>query len=275
MPRRLLLPVLLLGVALWAPAVWGAPAADLWPRWTAHDAASGLAVDHGAWSAFLGRYLVTAHPSGINRLRYEDVTPADRAGLAAYLDRLQAVPISRYRRPEQRAYWINLYNALTVRVVLDHLPVLTIRDIDISPGWFSDGPWDASLARVEGEPLTLNDIEHRILRPIWRDPRLHYAVNCASLGCPNLAPTAYTAANSEALLEQAARAYVNHPRGAAFRDGDLVVSSIYRWFQEDFGGSEAGVLRHLRRYAAGRLAERLRDHRGGLDHAYDWTLNAP
>ena len=99
---------------------------------------------------------------------------------------LSGVAIGGYAPDEQRAFWINLYHALTVRVILSHYPVSGIREIDISPGLFARGPWDRKLIPVEGVELTLNDIEHRILRPIWRDPRVHYALNCASLGCPDL-----------------------------------------------------------------------------------------
>ena len=210
---------------------------------------------------------------GVARFAYGRVGAADRAALAAYLDALAAVPISRYARAEQFAYWVNLYNGLTVKVEFDHYPVASIRDIDISPGLFGDGPWDAELARVEGEPVSLNDIEHRILRPIWRDPRVHYAVNCASIGCPDLAAEAFTAANTDALLEAGARAYVNSPRGARAEDGRLTVSSIYVWFEEDFGGSDRSVIDHLRRYADPPLAAALQGRRTLDGHAYDWSLN--
>ena len=103
-------------------------------------------------------------------------------------------------RDEQLAYWINLYNALTVKVILDHYPVKSILDIDISPGWFSIGPWGKKLVAVEGVEISLDDIEHRILRPIWRDPRIHYALNCAAVGCPNLLREAFTGATAEVLL---------------------------------------------------------------------------
>jgi hypothetical protein len=258
-----------------ATVVRAAPKPDLWPRWQANDPASTQRVDHAAWGAFLGKYLLTGHPSGIDRLRYGEVAPADRRSLAEYLDRLQKVQVSGLNRVEQKAYWINLYNALTVKVVLDHYPVKSIRDIDISPGLFSDGPWDAKLAKVEGEKVSLNDIEHRILRPIWRDPRLHYAVNCASIGCPNLQPEPFTAENSERLLEKGAREYVNHPRGASIEGGRLTVSSIYDWFQVDFGGSERGVIEHLRRFADPPLHEKSKGVDGIAGYTYDWSLNEP
>jgi hypothetical protein len=183
------------------------------------------------------------------------------------------VPVRSLRRDEQLAYWINLYNALTVKVILDHYPVKSIRSIDISPGFFSDGPWGKPLVRVEGKEMTLNDMEHRVLRPIWKDPRIHYAVNCASLGCPNLQPRAFTAENAEELLALAAREYVNHPRGVSVDKGWVRVSSIYVWFKEDFGGTDEGVIEHLRRHASGALPEELRRVDGISEHHYDWSLN--
>ncbi len=263
--------VAVLAAVLALPAA-AAPRAELWPRWTAHVPGSTLRVDHAAWNTLLAAR-VRRGPGGVNRFDYAGTTAPERRDLEAYLERLAATAVSRLDRDEQRAFWINLYNALTVKVVLDHYPVESIRDIDISPGFFADGPWGRKLVRVEGEGLSLDDIEHRILRPIWRDPRIHYAVNCASLGCPDLQPEAFTTANTEALLERGARDYVNHPRGARIDGGRLVVSSIYHWFEEDFGGSDAGVIAHLRRYAAPALVRRLEGVERIADHRYDWSLN--
>lgn len=249
------------------------PKADLWEFWTAHDEASTQQVDHAEWQALLDAYLVSDHPSGINRFAYGQVTAADRARLQGYLQALAAVDPRRLARAEQRAYWINLYNALTVNLVLEHYPVKSIRKIH--GGLFGLGPWGREITTVAGQDLSLNDVEHRILRPIWRDPRIHYAVNCASLGCPNLAARAYTAANTDQLLDAGARAYVNHPRGARLADGRLTLSSIYDWYQVDFGGDTAGVLAHLQRYARPELAAALAGFDGRIDYAYDWALNEP
>jgi hypothetical protein len=112
------------------------------------------------------------------------------------------------------------------------------------------------------------------LRPIWRDARIHYVVNCASIGCPDLPDRPLTGAAAEAMLDAAARAYVNHPRGFSVHDGRLVASSIYRWFRDDFGGSEAAVLDHARRYAAPELLRQLRERRAIDAYAYDWSLNS-
>ncbi len=251
-----------------------APEAELWEKWTAHDPDSTTVIDHGVWSALLGRYVVADRASGINLFDYGAVTPEDRSGLVAYIQRMAATPISTYSRAEQFAYWANLYNALTVNVVLDAYPVDSIRDIDISPGWFSDGPWGKALVMVEGEELSLDDIEHRILRPIWQDPRIHYAVNCASMGCPQLYPKAFTPASMEAMLDQAAHDYVNHPRGVTVKgDGGLTLSSIYDWYGGDFGKDEAGIIAHLVRHAEPSLAESLKAATGIDGYDYDWALN--
>lgn len=263
---------LLAAAALPRAAAASGPKPDLWDRWTRHDPSSTTMVDHGAWDAFLARHVQVVE-GGVNRIAYGAVPAADRTALAAYLDGLAATPVSILGRSEQRAYWINFYNALTVKVVLDHQPVASIRDIDISPGLFADGPWKRKLVTVEGEALSLDDMEHRILRPIWRDPRIHYAVNCASIGCPNLQPHAFTAANAERLMEDGARDYVNHPRGASLTGGRLTVSKIYEWFKVDFGDTDAGVIQHLRRYAAPPLAEGLADVTRIADTVYDWSLN--
>lgn len=250
-----------------------APEPDLWARWEAHDPANARTVDHTLWERFLDDYLVVNHPSGINRVRYADVVLEDKQQLEDYLGKLQAISVTRLRRAEQKAYWINLYNALTVNVILDHYPLDSIKDIDISPGWFSFGPWDAKLLEIEGEKVTLNDIEHRILRPIWQDNRIHYAVNCASLGCPNLQPEPFTADNTEQLLDEAAREYINHERGVKLADKRLTLSSIYKWFQVDFGGSERAVITHLRQYARPSLANSLKAFDGKVRYEYDWQLN--
>jgi hypothetical protein len=249
------------------------PKSELWERWATHSPTATAAIDHSDWDAFLSRYLVV-HAAGVNRVAYAEVSDADKKRLDGYLSALSALPISRFSRNEQRAYWINLYNALTVDVILDHYPVDSIRDISISPGFFSIGPWKKKLVRVEGEEISLDDIEHRILRPIWRDPRIHYAVNCASLGCPNLMPKAFTASNTEEFLDRGARDFINSEHGARLdSDNRLIASSIYDWFQEDFGDSETGVIAHLRLYARPALEVKLEGISVVYDFDYDWTLN--
>ena len=249
-----------------------APEAELWERWSAHDPGSSASIDHRVWDKFLDKNLRSS-PNDINRIAYGAVSSAAARKLDEYLAQLSAVAISRYNRQEQLAYWINFYNALTVKVVLDHYPVESIMDIGISPGLFTVGPWGKKLVEVEGEMLSLDDIEHRILRPIWRDPRVHYAVNCASYGCPDLSAQAFTADSAEEMLEVAARGYINSDRGVLIEDGDLYVSNIYQWFKDDFGGTDAGIIAHLREFAEPGLAARLAAKERIRDGFYDWALN--
>jgi len=258
----------------WCGQAGAAPRSVLWSFWNRTDETSTVTVDHSVWSDFLGSYLVADSSDGVNRVRYGAVSSKDRKELEDYISSLERVEVRALNSKEQMAYWINLYNALTVQVILDHFPVESIRDIDISPGLFSDGPWGAELLQIEGKEVSLNDIEHRILRPVFRDNRIHYAVNCASIGCPNLRPHTYTAKDLEKMLEAGAREYVNSPRGARFEGTRLVVSRIYDWFQEDFGDSEEGVIEHLVAYASPDLAAKLKAYRGRLRYEYDWDINA-
>jgi hypothetical protein len=267
--RAIVVITMLVG-ADWAQA---ASKAELWPRWQKHDPNSRQQIDHSVWERFLKQNVVAPHPSGVNRVRYNGVSPDDQKSLKSYLQALQALAISNYNRDEQKAYWINLYNAFTVDLIISRFPVASIRDINISPGLLARGPWGAKLLTIEGEKLSLDDIEHRILRPIWRDNRIHYALNCASLGCPNLQPLAYSADNCEALLEKGAREFINHPRGVSLQKGKLQVSSIYVWFQEDFGHGAADLMEHWQEYAEPTLAGALEKYQGGLAHDYDWRLN--
>ncbi len=249
-----------------------APEAELWERWTAHDAESTMVIDHEVWDGLLKKY-IRPTAKGLNRFRYGAVTAADLWVLADYLAALQAERISGHNRSEQRAYWINLYNAATIKSVLEHYPVESIRDINLGGGFFTTGPWSEPFLKVEGESLSLDDIEHRILRPIWKNALIHYSVNCASVGCPNLARTAYTGGNAVRLAQANARAYVNSPRGAWFDEGDLYVSSIYAWFETDFGDSDAGVIAHLEQYAEPSLSKRLASVEEIGDDGYNWSLN--
>ncbi len=272
-PVVCLLTAVLACSLLWIHPAAAAPSAELWPRWQASVENSSQVIDHSLWDTILTKYLVTDHLSAINRFRYGAVTAEDRQSLNNYLAQLQQIKVTQLNRTEQKAFWINVYNALTIKVILDHYPVKSIMDVDISPVFFSNGPWDAKLLNIEGEKLSLNDIEHRILRPIFTDNRVHYALNCASLGCPNLQSKPFTAANTEQLLDDGAKGYINHARGAQAIDGKVKVSSIYKWFQADFGGSEQKVIDHLLLYAQDDLAQTLHAYKGKLSFDYNWNLN--
>lgn len=239
--------------------------------------ATATAADHAPFDALLTRYVVIS-PDGVNRVRYGAwrTNAADRAALDAYVASLERERPSRLSRDEALAYWANLYNAVTLQIVLENYPVRSIRDIrsrTLDPRGLI-GPWRTQRVTVEGRRLTLDQIEHSILRPTFSDPRVHYALNCASIGCPNLQPRAWRAASLDVDLNAAARAYINHPRGVRVDDrGRIRVSSIYSWFASDFGGSPGGVLAHLRVYASPALAAQLRTANEISGHDYDWSLN--
>ena len=236
-----------------------------------HDAASATRIDHTAFDALLRAHVVPAE-AGLTRVDYAAFKAQSHDRLKAYIASLAGVDPNGLNRDEQFAYWANLYNALTLDVVLDHYPTASIRDIDISPG-LADGPWGKKLIEVSGVALSLDDIEHGIMRPIWRDPRIHYAVNCASVGCPNLRRQAFTARALEEMLDAAARDYINSPRGVSVTSGVVAASSIFSWYRRDFGQTPKDVLDHIRRYAEPGLKAEL----AGTDYvsqfSYDWALN--
>lgn len=236
-------------------------------RWLG-SSESAATIDHSRWDRLLKVYVKPAS-DGINRVDYLGLKNAAAAELSAYLTDMQDIEVSAFNRDEQFAYWVNLYNAATIDLIVREYPLETIRDL----GLLGQGPWKDDILTVKGKKLSLDDIEHGILRPIWKDVRIHYAVNCASLGCPNLAPQAWRSDRLEEMLEAAAVSYVNHPRGFSRVGGKLTASSIYDWYESDWG-SAAKVLEHARKYANS-ATEALLAGASAIDsYDYDWSLNA-
>lgn len=239
-------------------------------HWKTNNPASKAVVDHSAWDALLQKY-IRAADDGLNLFDYGGVTEDDKEALEGYLDMLSDVVVTDLNREEQRAYWVNAYNAITVNLVIDEYPVSSIRKVN---SLFGFGPWQDEVFVVEDQDISLDNIEHGILRPLWDDPRTHYSVNCASFGCPNLAKRAWTAENMEEMLDTGARAFINSKRGVQGVDGNGVkVSSIYHWFKVDFGGNDTGVISHLKQYANDDLKQQLEGVTAVSDHDYDWNLN--
>ncbi len=228
---------------------------------------SDAAIDHSVWNNLLQEYVVEGS-DGVNLVEYNRFKSEASDDLASYLAAMQAVAIEDFGPDEQFAFWVNLYNAATVDVILKNLPLDSIRDI----GLLGTGPWKDDAVTVSGRTLSLDNIEHDILRPEWQDVRIHYAVNCASIGCPNLAKEAYTGAKLEEMLEAASKAYVNHPRGFGGTPDQIIASNIFDWYQDDWG-SVQDVLDHAREYAEGPTAELLEGAEGISGYDYDWGLN--
>ena len=269
--RAILAAALGLAAALHVPSPASAEAANaMFNRATAGSTAT---VDHSAWDALLKTHVVPG-PDGLNRVAYSRLK-GEHDKLKAYLTALQKVDPSILDKPEQFAFWVNLYNAKTIDVVLDKYPVKSIKDINLGGGLKSlvtGGPWQAKIMTVSGAGLSLDDIENTILRPIYNDLRVHYAVNCASVGCPNLSTDAYTGAKLEAMLEAGAKAFINSPHGIAIEGGKITASSIYDWFKADFGGSESTIFAHWRKYASPALLARLEKIEKISGYNYDWAL---
>jgi len=249
-------------------------AANLIPFWDDREPESGLLVNHAAWQSLLDKYLDDQHPSGINRFDYAAVARSDRRVLNEYLKYLQSLDPRQLNALEQKAYWINLYNSTTVRIVLmeNRNNLRSIRQI--RSGFITPGPWQRQVLQVNFQALNLNDIQHGILRPIWQDNRVHYALNSASLGSPNLLKTAFSGANVEALLEKAARDFITHPRAVQISDGRLVLSEIYDLYAKDFGSNFGAVKEHIKKYIQPDLSARL-DIFNRARYMHDWGLNRP
>ncbi len=244
-----------------------APRSELWPMWQQSNERSTATINNQLWQGILDNYLIM---SGENTLfDYRRVSTQDKQRLKQYIKQLTSTDPRTLNKKEQFAYWVNLYNALTVDLILDNYPIKSIKNLG---GFFSSGPWDDDVAVVAGTPITLNDIEHRILRPIWKDPRIHYAVNCASLGCPNLNPRAYDAQNTERLLNQSAIEFLNSAKGVSIQGNTLYLSSIFDWYGSDFGSNEQEVLRAIDQY---RTKQKIANWSGKIKYQYDWALNQP
>lgn len=230
-------------------------------------------VDHSRWEEFLQKYVDTSDASGIHLVRYGQVSKADKAALESYLQALQKIEVTGLNRSEQMAFWINLYNAKTLAIVLQNYPLASIRDIRLSNNVIANGPWDSPVLEVEKQKLSLNDIEHHILRPLWKDPRVHFALNCASMGCPDLAVSAFTSENLETLLDRGARAFINAPRGLAWKGEQLLLSSIFNWYGSDFGSNQRELLLTLAQWIPPLSKKKLEEYHGKINYQYDWKLN--
>jgi len=240
--RAVLRAAALAGLPLAACAGGGGAAS-----WTAHTPGSAATVDHRAWQLFLDRRSF-AGADGVTRVAYAEVPAIDRELLDQYIAGLERVPVGRLDRAGQLAFWLNLHNALMVRVVLGHLIARSPDDIDLG-GPFARGPWTATLARVDGVPVSLQAIRDAALRPVFRDPRWHYGLCDATLGGPSLPRAAFAGATVDRSLEDAAIAFVNHPRAVRVEADALVLNAFWRRHRGGFGGTDAAVLDHIAVYA--------------------------
>ena len=210
--------------------------------------------DHSPFNALLNKYVNSA-----GNVNYAGLKK-DEAKLDAYLKDLSAnSPQSDWSRNESMAFWINAYNANTLKLILKNYPVKSITDLH------GGKPWDVKWVNIGGKTYSLNNIEHDIIRPRYKDARIHFAVNCAAASCPPLPNKAFTAANLNSLLESRTKSFIRNANYNTIADGEVKVSKIFDWYGEDFGD----LKKYLNKYAATEIATdadiKFKD--------YNWALN--
>lgn len=238
-----------------------------------------LAFDHGAWDVLLQRHVVEARGGVASEVDYAGMA-RERVALKGYLDalaRVRQADFNRWDKAERLAFLINAYNAWTVELVLTAWPGLdSIKDL----GSLFRSPWKKSFIPLLGATRSLDDIEHGLIRApgAYHEPRIHFAVNCASVGCPALRAEAYRAGSLDAQLADAARRFLSDRTRNRVEGGTLRVSSLFKWYGEDFAarGGVAGFLAAQGDALGLTAAQRDRLGAGRMDIGfldYDWRLN--
>jgi hypothetical protein len=253
-----------------------------------------LALARGVWAdkkASLSReayaQILSRHVNEKGLVDYKGLRE-DRAALDIYVDQMAELPSGVYEGLSDKgkiAFWINAYNALTLKAVIDHYPVESIKEI----GSMFQSVWDKLKFQVMGREMTLNEIEHEVLRKQFTEPRIHMAINCASMGCPPLATEPFTAERLDEQFDDRARRFLANPTNFRIdrEKGRIYLSSIFKWFGEDFvsrygsggprpglGEKENAVLNYIGTYVEGRDREFLNGSELKIKYLdYDWSLN--
>jgi len=195
----------------------------------------------------------------------------EEARLDQYLKVLEGTDTKALYRDGQFAFYINAYNAWTIKLILTGYPgVKSIKDL----GSFFSGPWKKKICRIDGEVISLDRIEHKVLRPTFKDPQVHFAINCAARSCPPLRSEPYQGAILDQQMDEMASAFINDPSRNRLEGNTLYVSKIFDWFEEDFNGDVVGF---ILKYAKGGLKKKLESKKGDIIIKYldyDWSLNA-
>ena len=202
--------------------------------------------------------LLSTHVSSSGKVDYAGIK-ANMSKLQGYLDELAGTDVKALNRNEQLAYWINAYNAFTIKKIIDNYPIGSITDLD------GGKPWDSQFIKLGGTKYTLNNIENDIIRPQFREPRIHFAVNCAAKSCPPLLNRAWTASNLESNFQKQTKAFINNSTHNAISAGSAQVSKIFEWYGEDFGDLKT----YLNKYSSTKIGDGVTI--GFKD--YDWSLN--
>ncbi len=191
-----------------------------------------LKFSHAALDRLLKKYV-----SEKGNVNYKGMK-AEEGVLDAYLLTLKNNPVqAHWSREEKLAYWINAYNAFTLKLILKNYPLKQITDLH------NGKPWDLKWIELGSKTYSLNDIENGIIRPEFNEPRIHFAVNCAAKSCPPLLNMAWTAENLESNLEKQTIAFINNSDFNTINDNQLVLSKIFEWYADDFGDVKTYIMR--------------------------------
>ncbi len=224
---------------------------------------SGDVVDNSIYDELLLKYVKNGV---VDYQGFKD----EESKLDQYLKVLEDVKPDTLAPKEQFAFYINAYNAWTIKLILSAYPgVESIKDL----GNIFKSPWEKKICRINGQVITLDDIEHKILRPRFRDPRVHFAVNCASKGCPPLRSEPYSGKSLDLQLDEMTSSFINNTKYNRLEGNTLYVSSIFKWYSEDFNHDIIGF---FLKYAKGDFKRRLEAGKGGIKIKYlkyDWSLN--
>ena len=190
--------------------------------------------------------------------------------LDKYLDSLSRTKISSLSEKDQFAFYINAYNAFTIKLVLTKYPgINSIKEIS---GFFSN-PWNQKFIVLQDKTVSLDYIEHKILRPRFKDPRIHFAINCASKSCPPLRGEPYDGDRLDSQLDNQARQFINNKKNTFIKEDTLFISKLFKWFEDDFSDNPLIFIRH---YAGIKLKQELDSLKGkrSINYLYyDWSLN--
>lgn len=229
-------------------------------------------IDHSLYAALLSEHTVETSDLVGTRVDYRALEKDSRWGrLVFQLARVR--PEKLPSRNDRLAFWINAYNILAINTVIEHYPVDSIRDV----GSFLNPVWDQKAGRIGGKPVTLGEIEHKILRTMG-EPRIHGAIVCASTSCPSLMRTPFQAAQLDSQLDAAmARWIASDEKGVRIDrpEKNVTLSKIFDWFEADFEAG-GGVLAFVSRYLDDEARNWLERHRESLSidyFDYDWSLN--
>lgn len=185
----------------------------------------------------------------------------DSSQLYAYFTQLsENTPKENWTREEKLAYWINAYNAYTIKLIIDSYPIKSIKDLE--------DPWDKKFFKIDGEWYSLGELEHKILRK-FGDPRIHFAINCASFSCPVVWNRAYTADNLNNALDTQTKKFINDPTRNTITKDEVNVSKIFTWYKKDFKVNGGDVKDFINRYATVKITDQSK--KGYKE--YDWSLN--